>query len=88
MNQEGTPPTDEAKSPIARQRNVATLIFRGRWVIVKIGSNIGTSLLTWDCSGSEEGEKVIADLRVGLSRVGGPDTSKPDWRVQPWDQQR
>jgi hypothetical protein len=20
--------------------------------------------------------------------VGGPDTSKPDWRIRPWDQQR
>ncbi len=34
---------------------------------------------------SEEGEKVIASLRVGLSRVGGPDYAKPEWRIQPWD---
>ncbi len=34
---------------------------------------------------SEEGEKVIASLRVGLSRVGGPDYSNPEWRIQPLD---
>jgi hypothetical protein len=24
----------------------------------------------------------------GFDRVGGPDTAKPDWRIQPWGQER
>jgi hypothetical protein len=33
---------------------------------------------------SEEGEKVTAALRVGLSRVGGPTCPGSDWRLGPW----
>ena len=33
---------------------------------------------------------VVAEARPACtnSRVGGPDTAKPDWRIQPWDQGR
>jgi hypothetical protein len=37
---------------------------------------------------SEEGERITASLRVGLFRVGGPDSAKPDWRIQPWGHER